>query len=212
MSGWFIMVDSQCPMCFIELTHLARTSRSAELERHKLIDTSIEATRKSAAREMEQNEKLEALRQKIINELEAVERQLEKDTLESGRLQGKIDTMNRLLFETEANQSKANVEGSCVDGQLRTLRGRTERQLVLKLQLEEQTLALLQEQISDDQATTYRGKALRDMQEKRRSMELNMFGTEQQLSAAMLSMEEWKAMVATTKTLVEKKLVRAGNE
>lgn len=109
-----------------------------------------------------------------------------------------------MIADTEANQSRATVEGHVVENQLKTLRRSIERLNEKKLKLEEQTLELLQEQISNDQASLHRGKMLREVQQKRRNMELTMFTTEQQLSQSMLEMEQIKATVDNDKILVAK--------
>lgn len=129
---------------------------------------------------------------------------VDRETNESNKLQRRIDAMSALIAETEANQHKANVEGSIVDNQLKAVRRDIDRQNDLKLKLEEKTLELLQDQITTDQASTYRGKVLRDVQDRRRNMELAMFNTEQQLSQAMLELERWKLTVAGDKVSIEK--------
>lgn len=112
--------------------------------------------------------------------------------------------MTKLIAETEASHGRATVEGHVVENQLKTLCRSIERQNEKKLKLEEQTLELLQEQISTDQASQHRGKMLRDVQQKRRSMELSMFSVEQQLSQSMLEMEQIKSTVENDKILVAK--------
>lgn len=134
---------------------------------------------------------------------------VEKETNECKRLQRKIDTMTKVIEETESNQEKANVEGSIVDNQLKTLQRSIERLNEQKVKLEDQTLELLQDQITTDQASSYRGKVLREVQDKRRQMELVMFQTEQQLSTVMLDLEKWKSMVASDQQTIAKLTVRS---
>lgn len=131
-------------------------------------------------------------------------RTVEKETGKCDKLQRKINSMTKLIAETEASHGRATVEGHVVENQLKTLRRSIERQNEKKLKLEEQTLELLQEQISTDQASQHRGKMLRDVQQKRRSMELSMFSVEQQLSQSMLEMEQIKSTVENDKILVAK--------
>lgn len=177
---------------------------SNEKQQQKVTDASIEGTRKSANKEMEQNEKLETFRGKLIMDLENMEQQVEKESNECRKLQRKIDTMNKVIEETEANQEKANVEGSIVENQLKTLRRSIEKLNEQKVKIEDQTLELLQDQITTDQASSHRGKVLRDVQEKRRHIELVMLQTEQQLSTAMVDLEKWKSMVTSDQQIIVK--------
>ena len=63
---------------------------------------------------------------------------------------------------------------------------------------------MLQDQISTDKASTYRGKVLRQVQDQRRSMELSMFDTEQQLSQVLFDLEKWKNQVTNSRGVVER--------
>lgn len=116
--------------------------------------------------------------------------------------------MAAVVEQTETDLSAANIEGQITENYLKSLRRTLEKQLQEKVKLEEQILELLQDQITTDNASTYRGKILRDTQEKRRTMELNMFGTEQQLSQLMFDLEKWKALVTQDKENIEKLAVR----
>lgn len=127
-----------------------------------------------------------------------------KENEECCRLSQQIEQMTTVVEQTETDLSAANIEGQITENHLKSLRRTLEKQLHEKVKLEEQILELLQDQITTDNASTYRGKILRDTQEKRRTMELNMFGTEQQLSQLMFDLEKWKALVTQDKEIIEK--------
>lgn len=129
---------------------------------------------------------------------------MEQENEENDKLNENIDKMNAILEQTEMDLSKANVEGQIVENILKTLRRSLEKQMQKKVNLEEKTLELLQDQITTDQASHYRGKVLREIQEKRRQMELTMYATEQQCSEVLFDLERWKANVARDKNTVEK--------
>lgn len=124
---------------------------------------------------------------------------MDKETTEQTKLLNKIEKMNIILEQSETSLNQAQTEGQILENHLKTLRTKLERQAHQKLQLEEQTLEILQDQISTDQASHYRGKILRETQEKRRNMELTMFATEQQLSHVLFDLEKWKGLVAADK-------------
>lgn len=78
----------------------------------------------------------------------------------------------------------------------------------IKQQLEERILEKLQDQVTTDQASSYRGKMLRESQEKRRHVELGMLATEQQLSQVMLTVERSKSKLAQSTDNIRKLTVR----
>lgn len=123
---------------------------------------------------------------------------------EADRLTIKINTMTAVLEKTDSDLSKATIEGQITENQLKSLRRTLERHLEQKVQLEEETLELLQDQITTDQASSYRGKMLRETQEKRRQLELNMYGTEEQLSQMIFDLEKWKTIIIQDNDRVDK--------
>lgn len=119
-----------------------------------------------------------------------------KESEELAKLQSQIDTMTKIIEQTEVDQQKATVEWHVHENQLKVLRRTIEKQMRTKQQREEQILEKLQDQVTTDQASAYRSKKLRELQEKRRHMELGMLTTEQQLSQVILDVERWKSQVA----------------
>lgn len=128
----------------------------------------------------------------------------EKETAELKKLQNEIDTLNKIIEQTEVDQQKSTVEWHVYENQLKVLRRSIEKQLRSKQQLEEQILEMLQDQVTTDQASAYRSKMLRELQEKRRNVELGMLSTEQQLSQVMLDLERWKSQVAQSTDTIHK--------
>lgn len=123
---------------------------------------------------------------------------------DANKLTLKINKMTAVLEQTESDLSKATIEGQITGNNLKSLRRHLERQLQQKIQLEEETLELLQDQMTTDQASSYRAKILRETQEKRRHMELTMFTTEQQLSQMFFDLEKWKTIIAQDKDNIDK--------
>lgn len=128
----------------------------------------------------------------------------DKETAELNKLQNEIDTLNKIIEQTEVDQQKSTVEWHVYENQLKVLRRSIEKQLRSKQQLEEQILEMLQDQVTTDQASAYRSKMLRELQEKRRNVELGMLSTEQQLSQVMLDLERWKSQVAQSADAIQK--------
>lgn len=116
--------------------------------------------------------------------------------------------MTKIIEQTELDQQKANVEWHVHENQLKVLRRSIEREMRAKQQLEEQILEKLQDQVTTDQASSYRSKMLRELQEKRRHVELGMLSTEQQLSQVMLDVERWKSQVGQSADSIRKLTVR----
>lgn len=61
---------------FVSYIHICVIiSSSNEKQKQKVTDSNIEGTKKSSTKEMEQNERLEAIRMKIVGDVENLEQQ-----------------------------------------------------------------------------------------------------------------------------------------
>lgn len=94
---------------------------------------------------------------------------------------------------------QANVENHILDGKVKSLRRQHERHVNEKTKQENEMLALLQDQVTNDQASKQRGRDIRDMQTKRRSMELIMSKTEAQLSEILFELEKLKGVMSRSR-------------
>lgn len=111
----------------------------------------------------------------------------------------KIEKLSAIVEQTESDLSKATTENYIVEGQLKSLRKEAERKSLQKTQMEEQLLELLQDQITTDQARQNRTQQFRELQNKRRKMEMLMLSTEQQLSETLFELEKMKGVVTRSK-------------
>jgi chromosome segregation ATPase len=73
-----------------------------------------------------------------------------------------------------------------------------------KLDTEDKILDLLQEQITTDKAGQYRGRLLREAQEKRRQLEIQMSEIENKVSVTILDLEKWRGLVQKARENVER--------
>lgn len=60
---------------FLNIHNCVIISSSNEKQKQKVTDSNIEGTKKSSTKEMEQNERLEAIRMKIVGDVENLEQQ-----------------------------------------------------------------------------------------------------------------------------------------
>lgn len=144
---------------------------------------------------MEENEKLEAFKNRLVGEIDILEKQVENEKQDYEKLTTKIENLDKILEQTERDLTAANQEGNYVQNQLKSLKTKLEKQGHNKMELEEKILELLQDQITTDKASEFRAKLLRQSQVKRRDLEINMSSTENQLSDVFLDLEKWKGIV-----------------
>lgn len=175
-----------------------------EIELQKVTQSNIDGTRKATVREREAFDKLTNYKNRIVNDLMALERDFERDADDNQQILQQIDAFTALLEKTDEDFKQARSEGLVVENHLKRLRLQIERQSKQKFTLEEQILELLQDQITSDKASDYRAKLLREAQAKRRQLEINMSNTENQLAIALLDLEKWKSMVARAKDNIDR--------
>lgn len=109
-------------------------------------------------------------------------------------LNEKLDKFTLLIETTEKSFHQASVENHLLNSNLKALLREHEREINKKINYENQILELLQEQVATDQASKKRGRNIRDLQSKRRDMELMMNNTEAQLSEILFEMEILKGI------------------
>lgn len=90
---------------------------------------------------------------------------------------------------------QADVENHLLDGKLKSSRRENERNVNEKTKCENEMLTLLQDQVTNDQASKQRGRNIQTMQDKRRNMELIMNKTEAQLSEILFELEKLKGVI-----------------
>lgn len=122
-------------------------------------------------------------------------------------LNGKIDKFTLLIEETEKSLHQASVENHILNGNLKSLLREHERQVNSKTDQENNILELLQDQVTTDQASKKRGRDIRELQNKRRNMELMMNNTEAQLSEILFEMEKLKGISARSRDYADDLIV-----
>lgn len=127
---------------------------------------------------------------------------------ELSELNQKIDKYSMLIGETENSLHQATVENHLLDGNLKSMQREHERQVNNKTKQENQILELLQQQVCTDQASKRRGQSIRDLQNKRRDMELMMNNTEAQLSEILFEMEKLKGISSRSRDYADDLIVR----
>lgn len=113
---------------------------------------------------------------------------------ELSKLNGKIEKYSMLVTENEHSFHQASVESHLIEGDFKSLLREYESYVNDKINQENLILGQLQEQVTTDQASKKRGRNIRDMQCKRRNMELMMNNTESQLSEILFEMEKFKGL------------------
>lgn len=122
-------------------------------------------------------------------------------------LNGKIDKYSMLIVETESSLHQATVENHIVESNLKSLMREYERHVNDKITQENRILEQLQDQVTTDQASKKCGRNIRDLQSKRRNMELMMNNTEAQLSEILFEMEKLKGVSARSRDYADDLIV-----
>lgn len=120
------------------------------------------------------------------------------------KLDQRLDHFTSILEKTDADIELARSEGLLTKNHLTKLTNKLDKLTREKLETEEKILDLLQEQITTDKAGQYRGRLLRDAQEKRRQLEIQMSETENNVSMTILELEKWRGLVQKAKENVER--------
>lgn len=123
------------------------------------------------------------------------------------KLNGNIEKYSKLIVENEHAFHQASVENNLLEGDYKSLLREYERHINEKINQENQILEQLQEQVTTDQASKKRGRNIRDMQSKRRNMELMMNNTESQLSEILFEMEKLKGISARCRSYADDLIV-----
>lgn len=123
---------------------------------------------------------------------------------ENAKLDQKLAHFQSILEKTEIDIEQARSEGLLTKNHLTKLTNKLEKLSRQKLETEEKILDLLQEQITTDKAGQHRSRLLREAQEKRRNLEIQLSETENKLSLTILDLEKWRGLVQKSKENVEK--------
>lgn len=175
-----------------------------EYEKHKDLKGHIEGTRKEIQKQSVNNEKLEGFLNRLTGDLQSLERQLSRETREMEKVLDAFNQKQSIYEQTEVDLKRSQLEGVILENQLKSVKSKIELQAKHKLALEEQILDLLQEQISSDKAGQYRAKILRENQEMRRNMEIQISATENDLSRILLDLERVRGSVTRYEEMQEK--------
>lgn len=127
----------------------------------------------------------------------------DKAVREQSNLAKNLNELSSISNEMEASMHQASVENHMLEGKLKQLRKEMERNVNNKTQQENDILALLQDQVTADQASKQRGRNIRELQNKRRNMELLMNNTEAQLSEILFELEKLKGIICRSKNYVD---------
>lgn len=175
-----------------------------EYEKHKDLRGHIEGSRKEIRRQAVHNEKLEGFLNRLIGDWQSLEKQLERETCEMEKILANYNTKLAIHEQTEEDLKRSQREGVILENQLKTMKQKIEMQAKHKLVVEEQILDLLQEQISTDKAGQYRARILRENQEKRRNLEVQITATDNELSRILLDLEMVRGSIVRYQEMQDK--------
>lgn len=122
-------------------------------------------------------------------------------------LNERIERYSSLIQETESSLHQATVENHILESNLKSLSREYDRHVNNKLTQENHILEILQDHVNADQVSKKRGRNIREMQSKRRNMELMMNNTEAQLSEILFEMEKLKGVSARSRDYADDLIV-----
>ncbi|KAH8377362.1 hypothetical protein KR093_005007 [Drosophila rubida] len=168
-------------------------------ENIKLNLNGIEAVKKQIAREMELNKKLESFKQRMVDDMNILSRDCQREAETLMSLQAKLEEFPEFLARTEADLQEATREGHKLMSEIRRLDYVVDKNHQKKFKIEEAILKLAQDQLITDKASGYRLKLLNKAQEQRRSVDLSLSKVQNQLSLAMLDVEQLRGILFKTR-------------
>lgn len=120
------------------------------------------------------------------------------------KLDQRLEHFTLILEKTDADIEEARSEGLTTKNRLTKLTNKLDKLAREKLDTEDKILDLLQEQITTDKAGQYRSRLLREAQEKRRQLEIQMSDVENKVSITILDLEKWRGLVQKARETVER--------
>ncbi|KAH8263101.1 hypothetical protein KR044_004368 [Drosophila immigrans] len=168
-------------------------------ENIKLSSNGVEAVKKQIGREMELNQKLESFKQRMVDDMNILSRDCQREVDNLMALQNKLDEFPDFLARTEADLQEATREGHKLMSEIRKLDHVLDKNHQKKFKIEEAILKLAQDHLITDKASAYRLKLLNKAQEQRRSVDLSLSKVQNQLSMAMLDVEQLRGVLYKTR-------------
>lgn len=131
-----------------------------------------------------------------------------KKNKEHEEIRTKMEETSSLIDATDAAIAKSTTENHVLETELKATLRDHERQTKTKIELEGKILEVLQDHISSDQASRASARSVRELQNKRRELELNMSSTEEQWSKMMYELEKLKGIVAANRARIDELAVK----
>lgn len=124
-------------------------------------------------------------------------------TRENVELRNKMEENENVIDATNDVLSRSLKENQLIESYVISSRREYEKYAQQKIELEENILENLQNQINADQVSRSHCANIRNLQEKRRDIEIKMYKTEECVADVMFELEKLKGEVIRNKQLVD---------
>lgn len=124
-------------------------------------------------------------------------------TRENVELHNKMEEIENIIDATKDALSRSLKENQLIEGYMFSSRREFEKYTQQKIELEENILGNLQNQVNADQVSRSYCENIRNLQEKRRDIEIKMYKTEECVADVMFELEKLKGEVIRNKQLAD---------
>ncbi|XP_018330107.1 coiled-coil domain-containing protein 40 isoform X2 [Agrilus planipennis] len=164
-------------------------------EKLRAILAEIDAVKKLGVREMQRSEELSIFKDRVVQDIVNYSKRLDLEYKKKFEIDDQIALLKRIIEQTEKDVDliKAeNAEKGQVDANLQRDIEAIDLQ---KGELDNQILAVLEEQITNDKASKYLQKLLREIKDKNRDLEVSLANSENLNAKVLMEVETQKFLI-----------------
>ncbi|KAK9888236.1 hypothetical protein WA026_000503 [Henosepilachna vigintioctopunctata] len=147
-------------------------------EEYKNILCETEQIRKLAKQEMTGNEKLTAIKQRILSDIMTCKNQIDEEVAKQKKLEGRITKYQALIEQIELDINKFEIKNRAEETSLTVLCRECDKKNQMKCDWEEKIFLLLEDEVTNNKASQHLAAKFRQMKCLNRKLEITLAITE----------------------------------
>ncbi|XP_044759572.1 coiled-coil domain-containing protein 40 [Coccinella septempunctata] len=172
-------------------------------EDHKNIICETEKVKKLTKEEMVNNEKLTAVKQRILGDIATCKNQTEDELAKQRRLEKRIMKYQSIIEATEKDIEKIDAENNAEQTALSVLDREWDKKNQTKLHWEEQIFLLLEDETTNSKASQHLALRLRQMKAQNRKLEITLALSENKNAIIQTKLESQISINAELSNLIK---------
>ncbi|XP_022900304.2 coiled-coil domain-containing protein 40 [Onthophagus taurus] len=177
-------------------------------EKLRSIITETEQLKKLCKTEMNINESLTMFKARLESDISACRHQVDVEESKRLALERAVMQVQAIVDQTERDLQKAAIENHVLTKQINATLHDIQKFDVKKHEIEEAIVTALQDQITNDKASKYMAKTLREVREKNRVLEISLSTTENKNAKILMDIESQKRFNAELESHLKELLVQ----